>query len=119
MGVGDENAPKPIDCADVVVAVGVPNCNGFVSIAGLLGVNVNVLCVVPVVFAFVLVFAVLIPPPNNGVTVEAVVVAAVEPNVNNGAFVDAGVPNWKALVSGKTNRKHLFMVENFRRNDLS
>lgn len=106
-GVGDENAPKPVGC--VVGAVGVPNCKGFVSTAGLLAVNVN--CVVVAVFAVV--FAVLIFPksgvapaavtadPNNGV---ALVVVAAEPNDITGTLVDVEFPNWKALVSRRINR---------------
>lgn len=43
-GVGDENAPEPVDCVIVVVGGvgggGVPNCSGFVSRAGLLAANV-------------------------------------------------------------------------------
>lgn len=91
-GAGDENAPKPADCV-----VCVPNCSGFVSIAGLLAVNVNALCVVAVVF----VLAVLIFP-NNGV---ALVVVAADPNVNTGGLVDVAFPNWKALVSRRIKRK--------------
>lgn len=95
VGVGDENAPKPADC--VVVAVGVPNC-GFVSVAGLLGVNENV----PGVVAGAFVFVVFIP--NNGIALAVVVVAAAAPNVINGVLVDVVFPNWKALVSGKINK---------------
>lgn len=78
-----------------------PNCNGFVSVAGLLGVNVNVLGVAAV---FTFAFAVFILP-NIGIALAVVVVAAaVEPNVIIGVFVDVVFPNWKALVSGKINK---------------
>lgn len=96
-GVGDEKAPKPVDC--VVVVGGVPNCSGFVSIAGLLAVNVNALCAVVVIFVFVFVFAVLIPP-NSGV---ALVVVAADPKVSTGVLFGVEFPNWKALVSTITN----------------
>lgn len=81
-----------------------PNCNGFVSVAGLLGVNVNVLGVHAVAAMFTFAFAVFILP-NIGIALAVVVVAAaVEPNVIIGVFVDVVFPNWKALVSGKINK---------------
>lgn len=97
VGVGDENAPNP-------AVVGVPNCSGFVSIAGLLlVVNVNAPCVVVAVIAFVFAFAfAVLIFPNNGV---ALVEVAADPNVNTGVLVDVAFPNWKALVSRKIKRK--------------